>query len=96
MSDEKIYVGQGVKIRARFRDPETSEDVDPGTVEVKFRDPEGTIHDATVTHPALGRYYGRYVVNQAGIWVAVVISTDPGAAVKQHEFTVSSTVIPNP
>ena len=93
MSDEKIYVGQGVKIRARFRDPETAEDIDPGSVMVKFRDPEGAVYDAVVSHPSLGRYYGRYVVNLPGIWVAVVMSSDPGAAVKQHEFTVYSTAI---
>lgn len=87
-SKEKIYVGQGVKVRARFRDPETLEPVDPVTVMIKFRGPDGAVIDGEAEKSEDGVYYGRAVVDAKGIWVCVVSSSDPGAAVDQYEFNV--------
>lgn len=85
---DQIYVGQGIKIRARFRDPETSVEVSPATVSIDLRRPDGTVLAGVVESTDRITFYGRAIVDQPGLWVCVIRSSDPGAAVGQITFQV--------
>jgi hypothetical protein len=88
MEDNTIFIGQGITIKASFRDPELLELMDANDVSIIFKAPSGAVINSAVTHPDTGLYRGRIVVNEAGLWKCRVVSVEPGAAAQQFDFKV--------
>lgn len=92
LHDKKIYPGQGVRVRGEFRDPATNILVDPGSVNLIFRRPDGVETMVAVTRNSLGYYSGRMIVDQPGRWFWRMDSTSPGEAAKEGAFQVVRSV----
>jgi len=90
-AQRKIYIGQGVRVRASFRSTATRELLDPGEVTIFFRDPEDLIIPVTVEHDGTGQFSGRHVVEVSGLWYWRIESAPPGEAAKEGWFRVEPT-----
>lgn len=66
MSDS-YKVGQTVLIKAYFRDVDENL-VDPDTVTITVRAPDGTLTNPPNTNPSVGEYHTAQLLDQAGIW----------------------------
>jgi hypothetical protein len=90
--DKDIYVGQGVRVRASFRDPESNERQEANEPQIKFRKPiSKEIVEVDITSNEENEYFGRTVVDEPGTWWCRIESVEPGAAAKEFEFKVKRT-----
>lgn len=87
------YVGQLVSAAVAFVD-EDAAPVDPGTVSVKYRSPDGTVTtkvygtDAAVIKDSTGNYHIDISATAKGIWRYRWFSTGTGQAAGEQQFTV--------
>ena len=86
--DNKIFPGQGVRVRGVFRDPANGAKVDPTTVELIFKDPDGETESVSVDRIDQGRYSGMIVVDKPGKWYWRMSSDNPAQAAKEESFLV--------
>lgn len=62
-------VGDVAIMRAKFRDPESKEPVDPTAVVFRVRKPDGTgVENTNADNPEVGEYVARIPVDQSGEW----------------------------
>ena len=89
----KIAPGQPVRLNAVFRDAETGQMEDPGTLVFKLRGPcsetaytYGT--DAEVVKDSTGTYHIDVTPNHGGRWFYRWVSTGAGAGAVEGDFNV--------
>lgn len=84
MSKLQFPLGQTVRVRATFEDPDTLVLVDPNTVTFKVRAPNGVVTtktygvDAEVIKESVGKYLYRLTLSQEGTyrwkWTGVAVN----------------------
>jgi hypothetical protein len=90
--DKDIYVGQGITIRASFRDPENNERVEANEPRILFKRPVSKeVFTVEVSSNEVNEYFGRTIVNEPGNWWCRIESIEPGAAAREFEFKVKRT-----
>lgn len=96
MAHDPIDVDESLVLTAEFRDTETDALVDPSTVSVTLRQPDGTLvsygYPADVEKESVGVYQLIHDFDQAGTWRWRWTSTGAGKAVNNGEVYVR----PNP
>ena len=94
MASNTYDLGNLVKSKATFRNPETKAPLDPTTVSVSVKDPSGNVDtylfgtDAEVVQSAVGVYYINVDADEAGSFYVRWFSTGTGQAGKERRFTV--------
>lgn len=87
-------VGTAVKASVLFVD-ETGVPIDPTTVTITWRAPDGTLTvNPTVTNVGVGIYTSELIVDQAGEWVVQAHGEGAVAVVEEEHFRVRENVIP--
>lgn len=91
---KKYALGQGVRIRGPFRDPETHELLDPPVVKISYRVGSGPVTtkeydvDDEVVRESEGIYYMDIVGDQVGVWHWRIFSEEDDIAADEGSFQI--------
>lgn len=98
MSDESIFsVGDLVRVKAIFRDPETEELVDPEVVVFTVRGPDAPQADNTtpkVEKIDTGEYFAQVPVDRSGRWYVAIDAAGGYVGAHEHSFIVRDQYVP--
>lgn len=97
MSENIYNVGDSVKVKAEFRDPETKKLVDPSVVVCTVRPPETKPADVltpAVTKTAVGKYEASIEVDRAGRWWVAFDGAGLHPSAEERSFVVRKQQVP--
>lgn len=78
MSATRIYIGQRVRLTARFTDTASGVLTDPSTVTCTVKAPDGTLITPTTSSSATGIYVAELVVEQGGRYRVQIVGSGAG------------------
>ena len=94
-------IGDCVRCRGLFRDPDTWAEVDPDNVFFEIKDPDGVtatyqygVSGSPVTRADVGDYQVRVTVTASGEWYYHFYSTGTGPTAEERSFSVRPTQFP--
>lgn len=82
------YVGDLVNLQGTFTDTTSGALVNPTTVTMAVKAPDGTQTTPTPTNVSTGIYHYQQSATQAGVWTWKMVSTGTGQAANRGSFEV--------
>ncbi len=95
----RYMIGEKIRLTATFSDPETGNLLDPGTVYVSWKDPDGNIVqkqygvDPELVKDSVGTYHIDIDAAMAGQWRFRWASTGTGQAAAEGSFAVAPSAV---